>query len=56
MNFFWKWLGGNTYDIFVGEGWDNWTRVNVSRHGVHHVAGLRLSTSLAKDIHTSIIN
>jgi hypothetical protein len=38
-----KKLDWNTYDIFVGEGWDNWIRVRVENDDVARVAGFPLS-------------
>ena len=55
MTFVWKWLGNNTYDVWVGNGWDNWSRVNVSRHGLHYVGGNRLMAGTSKSVHQSIM-
>lgn len=37
-------LGGNKYDVFVGNGWDNWTRIQREHDGsITFVAGNPIS-------------
>lgn len=43
-------LNHNTYDIFLFQGWEGWTRVKVTRNGVFGVAGKRISHALFKHL------
>lgn len=54
MPFQWKHLHGNTYDVWVGNGWDNWSRIRVGRDYSSVVGGFRISPNLMKEIVTSI--
>ncbi len=38
----------NTIDVFVGMGWENWSRFKLTVHGPKLVAGLKLS---GRDFH-----
>lgn len=38
-----KRLDWNTFDVFVGEGWDNWIRVRLDNNEVTRVSGFPLS-------------
>jgi hypothetical protein len=42
-NMFIKRLAPNIYDVFVGNGWDNWTRVRRAHWGVAFLAGKKLN-------------
>ncbi len=33
----------NLFDVFVGQGWGNWSRVKVNKDNIELVAGLPLS-------------
>jgi hypothetical protein len=37
-----KKLSPGVYDVFIGNGWDNWTRIRRRHWGVQIVAGNRL--------------
>jgi hypothetical protein len=54
MPFFWKHLHGNTYDVFVGNGWDNWSRIRVGRDYSSVVDGFRLLPGVMKEVVQSI--
>lgn len=30
-------------DVFVGEGWENWTRVKIEKDIMHHIKGRHLT-------------
>ena len=45
-----KRLHPNVYDVFVGNGWDNWTRVKRTHYGVSVVGGKRVPRSVLKEI------
>lgn len=34
-------------DIFVGDGWENWTRVQIQKDVLHHVKGRHLTAKEA---------
>jgi hypothetical protein len=54
MTFFWKHLHGNTYDVWMGNGWDNWSRIRVNRDNSYTVGGFRLPNNVMKDVVNSI--
>lgn len=54
MPFHWKHLYGNVYDVFVGNGWDNWSRIRVGRDYSSVIGGYRLQSSTMKEVVTSI--
>ncbi len=45
-------IDNNTYDVFQGNGWDNWTRVRKGRSSTYGVAGQRVNHALLKDLHS----
>jgi len=55
MSFFWKHLHGNVYDVFVGNGWDNWSRIRVGWNYTPVIAGNRIPESLKKQVIESIM-
>lgn len=55
MHFHYRHLHGNTYDVFVGNGWDNWSRIRVGRDYSSVIAGYRIPAGLLRDI-TATIN
>lgn len=40
----------NTYDLFQGKGWNNWTRVRKGRSSTFGVAGQRIPHALMRDL------
>ena len=38
------------FDVFTGEGWENWTRIMLKNNKIIHVAGNLLHISLIKAI------
>lgn len=45
----------NTFDVFLGEGWDNWSRVRVNEDGtVTPVKGLALNSHFLNYVKNSI--
>ena len=54
MPFQWKHLHGNTFDVWVGNGWDNWSRIKVGRDYSSVVGGFRIPSGLMKEIVNSI--
>lgn len=49
-----KKLSHNIYDVFLGKGYDNWTRVRRAHWGVSVVAGNRLSKPLLREVDADI--
>ena len=49
-----KKLHNNVYDVFLGNGFNNWSRVRRGHWGVSVVAGNRLPKSLLRDVESSI--
>jgi hypothetical protein len=45
-----KKLQPHVFDVFLGKGFNNWTRVRKGHWGVSVVAGQRLPKSIMKDI------
>lgn len=43
-------VDNNTYDIFRGKGWDNWTRVRKGRSSTYGVTGMRVPHQTLKDL------
>ena len=37
-------------DVFVGEGWENWSRVKLDKDILHHQKGRHLSQQEAKEV------
>ena len=35
-------------DIFVGDGWEHWTRVQIKQDVLHHIKGRQLTAKEAK--------
>lgn len=54
MPFFWKHVNGNVFDVWVGNGWDQWSRIRVGRQFSNVIGGNRLATSVMKDVLNSI--
>lgn len=46
---------GSFYDVFQGEGWENWTRISIKRGRVNIVAGIPLTAEqiaiVQKELH-----
>jgi len=47
-------LNRNTYDVFGGTGFDNWTRVRRFHWGIKQVDGVFLPRPLLRDVSTAI--
>lgn len=43
-------IDNNTFDIFQGKGWNNWTRIRKGRSSTYGVLGKRISHALMKDL------
>lgn len=41
----------NTYDLFQGKGWDNFTRIRKGRSSTFGVLGQRVPHAMLKDLH-----
>lgn len=54
MDFIVKQVQGGTWDIFTEIGWENWTRVHVSRERCYVVNGKRIPVSILKAVHKHI--
>ncbi len=52
---FLKRLNQNHYDVFIGNGWNNWTRIRRNHWGVSVVAGQRLPRNVIHDLNKEII-
>lgn len=37
-------------DIFVGDSWENWTRVKIEKDILHHLKGRHLTNQEAKEL------
>jgi hypothetical protein len=55
MFFHYKYLGGNQYDVFLENGWENWGRIAIDKHRCHYVNGLHLPLSVLKAVHSHIM-
>lgn len=55
MPIFIKRLDKNQYDVFIGNGWDNWTRIRRQHWGVQYVAGKRLPRSIISELNERLI-
>lgn len=42
------------FDVFLGKGWDNWTRVKRTSRGVFGVAGNRLSHPTMREVQQAV--
>lgn len=49
-----KKLHNNVFDVFLGKGYNNWTRVRRGHWGVSVIAGNRVPKSVLKDIQNHI--
>lgn len=45
-----KKLKPHVYDVFVGKGWDNWSRVRKGHWGVSVVGGPRLPKATLREV------
>jgi hypothetical protein len=43
-------LAANVYDVFLGKGWNNWTRVRRNNRGVHIIDGQPLGPFIIKEL------
>ena len=50
-----KRLNKNHYDVFIGNGWNNWTRIRRNHWGVSVVAGSRLNRDVIHKLNERII-
>lgn len=50
-----KRLKPNVYDVFVGNGWNNWTRVVRVKDGVKPVAGVTLYPNQLEQVKARLI-
>jgi len=41
---------GSLIDVFVGEGWENWTRISIKRGRIFIVAGAPLDVNTLSEI------
>ena len=51
-----KRLNKNHYDVFIGNGWNNWTRLRRNHWGMSVVAGQRLPREVLKQLNDRFIN
>jgi len=42
----------NTYDVFIGKQWSDWTRVRVGRTSAYILDGLKLPYAFLKHLHS----
>lgn len=50
MNYEIRRVNGNTYDVFMGNQWDNWSRVRQGRSSAHVQAGAPLPHGVLKHL------
>lgn len=50
-----KRLNRNLYDVFIGNGWNNWTRIRRNHWGVAYVDGARLSRETIHELNQRMI-
>jgi hypothetical protein len=44
----------NVYDVFSGEGWENWTRIAITSRGCDYVKGKRLRPNQVKELYNLV--
>lgn len=49
-HFHYRHVDGIVYDVFIGNGWDNWTRVRVGRDYSQIIGGYRLPAAVLKEV------
>jgi hypothetical protein len=54
MPFFWKHVHSNIFDVFVGNGWDCWTRIRVGRQFTNVIGGNRIPYKTLQEVVNSI--
>lgn len=54
MSFHWKHLRGNEFDVWVGTGWDGWSRIKVGRDYASVIEGYRILPKTMQEIVNSI--
>lgn len=55
MYLFIKRLNKSEYDVFTGDGWDNWTRIRRNHWGVTYVAGKRLPRETIHELNERLV-
>lgn len=55
MVFFLKRLDRVHYDVFIGNGWDNWTRIKRNHWGVQVVAGKPLPRATIRELNEKLV-
>jgi hypothetical protein len=48
-------LDHNRFDVFIGNGWDNWTRVRRHHWGVTVVAGKRIPRETIRELNERLV-
>lgn len=54
MPFQWKHLHSNVFDVWVGNTWENWSRIRVGRDYSSVIQGNRIPSGVMKEIVASI--
>ena len=44
----------NTYDLFQGNGWYNWTRIRKSKSNTYGILGQRIPHALMRDLNEAL--
>ena len=47
-------LHGNVFDVFLGKGFNNWTRVRRGHWGVSVIAGNRIPKSVLREVEETL--
>lgn len=47
-------LSYNTFDVFIGDGWDNWTRIRKFHWGFKPIAGQFIPRHILREVAISI--
>jgi hypothetical protein len=55
MPIFVKRLNKNEFDVFIGNGWNNWTRIRRNHWGVRVVGGARLSREVIHQLNERMV-
>lgn len=50
-----KRLTNNVYDVFLGDGWNNWTRIRRNHWGVTVMSGKRLARETIHELNERMI-
>lgn len=47
-------IHNHVFDVFLGNGWSNWSRVKKTHYGISVVSGYRLPRALLRDVENTL--